>query len=224
LKLNIDIVWHEFGHLFSYKLVEKLGGKPRIILGYNLVKSTESTDRPSIKTDYKEFTKGKDELFKEYQLRIRAAFHSNSIYYHFIVLLMGAIFQLENSKFPKTIENLRELFEDGVKVSDDSLRGHAGSDFTKIKLLLMDNEDGNLMSTDIISFAHKLHEILKEHEIFSKSSKIVDKLNLKYNGTQKKVCNPLLENEMEEIENIIDPNLLDRVDKEINILKERNQT
>jgi len=217
LKLNIDTIWHEFGHVFSYKLVEKLGSKPRKIVAYDF---TKNENNPFIKTDFTDFKQSKDENFQDFQSRINNSFNNDEFYHQCIVLLMGAVFHLENSKYLPTIENFKLIFEDAEEVTDSSIKGHAGSDFHKIRLYLMDNE-GNLMYNDIIMFAFRLHQILKEYNFFNISKKLIKNFDVKYNGTRNEGVD-LLKEEMKDVENIIDDNLLNAINIEKKKLKKAN--
>lgn len=217
MKLNINTIWHEFGHVFSYKLVEKLGSKPRKVIAYNL---TEGKHNPFIETDFKDFMPKQNEDFHDYRNRIKNSFNNNEFYYQCIVLVMGAVFHLENSKYLPTIENFKLIFENIDEITDNSIQGHAGNDFYNLKLYLMDNE-GNLMYNDIIIFTFRLHQVLKKYNFFNTSKKLIENFDAKYNGTRNEGID-LLKEEMKDIGNMINDNLLNAINFEIENFKKNN--
>ncbi len=220
MDLKEDVIWHEYGHIFSYKLIEKISGKNIRVIELMLDKEEEKN--PFVKTDCMDFVRFKDEKWKLFQERLKENFKSNGFYYQCIINLMGAIFQIE-CRIPKpTIGHFEEIFtNNGEQVSDDNLIGHAGADFENIKSYVLDYEEEKFMCIDMKCFALTLHTLLKKQKTFELLEDSISGFNKKYNGKHLKGTNLLID-EFKALGVIIDDcNLVQLVNSAIQELKSK---
>jgi len=223
MKLKKDVIWHEYGHLFSYKLIEKISKKNRNVIELRLLKN--ESNNPFIKTNCTDFVRLKNEDWFFFQKNLKKKFKNNGFYHQCIINLMGAVFQIECKIDKPTIDDFIEIFINiNGQVSDDNLIGHAGADFVNIESYVFDYEEEKLKYIDLKNFALTLHALLKKERIFELLKDKISVFNENYNGKHLEGANLLLD-EIEEIGVIIDDsNLVKLVNIEIKELKKQFNT
>ncbi|MFT5819310.1 MAG: hypothetical protein ACI8ZM_000533 [Crocinitomix sp.] len=175
MNLSTATIWHEFGHLFSYKLIQKIVDKPIKIIELNLIR--DKSKNPYIKSDCIDFIRLKNENWDEFKKRLNKNFLNNRFYYQITIKIMGAVFQIENQIDRPTIDDFCEIFTDfNGEVSDDNIIGHAGIDFLEIKSYLFDY-NSSLTYINVKKFALNLHSILDNQNIFTLLNKHIDYFN-----------------------------------------------
>lgn len=191
MKVHTTIVWHEFGHIFGYILVNKIYGDYRKIAEIILTKGNKNTQ---ICTDN---TEPIDTEKNELEMTI-------------LILIMGAVFHVRKFRENKniTISDFIKIFTNvEYELNTDSLRGHAGKDSFLIKYFIKQYNNVEVELSIIPKLALNLQNILKKHKMFEKIQSQINNFDINYNGKET-VGKDLFENERKVIYKLISKNLI----------------
>lgn len=156
MKAQSFIVWHEFGHVFGYILVDKMYGDYRkiakiVLVNKELVEGKENSQiAPNIKDKIQTDT---DEIET-----IKAI----------LILVMGAVFHVTKFKENKDIGTVdfSSIFTCiNRKLDINQLYGYAGSDFEKIEYFL-NTRVVPVERFTFLKFTEALQRLLKKHNVF----------------------------------------------------------
>ena len=207
-KVHQTIVWHEFGHIFGYVLIDKAFDDYRKISKIILIEN----DIPQIVPN-----KESSNLVDNEKIEVIKVV---------LIFVMGAIFHV--AKFKRNDEILLRDFKDifinaQYNLSTNNLIGHAGSDFCKIKKFI-DQSNYFAKNSKLIAnghlkvkkFSFYMLSLFKENDLFSKLEPYIDDFDYRYNG-KKIEGNDLYKNEKNEIKKIITVKLVKELKGLINI-------
>lgn len=206
-RVHQTILWHEFGHIFGYIVIDKVFKDYRKISKIIL----DENEAPQI-VPYKENSNSIDNEKIEV---IKAV----------LIFVMGAIFHIAKFKNNDEIlmRDFKDIFknpQDNKKLSTDNLIGHAGSDFYKIKKFI---EQSNYIANDqklienlkVKKFTYHMFMLFKKHDLFAKLEPYIDDFDHKYNG-ETIIGDDLCKNERNKIKKAISEKLVKEIKELIN--------
>ncbi|MDR2962785.1 MAG: hypothetical protein LBU90_03975 [Bacteroidales bacterium] len=160
-KVEEQIVWHEFGHIFGFYISQKLG--------YNFGKITkiELNEKPysiTLKGSPYDLLGAKDWE----QLKINLNKDTKQLLVYFLYVLSGAVFNIAYFKQNPDLEDFEKIFLKDEKVEKvDSYVARAGNDFYWIHGCWFDLSWGDAYDfNNFKSMALECFYLLQKHSIF----------------------------------------------------------
>ncbi len=171
-KVESQIVFHEFGHLFGYFICDKLGynlGEIEEVALKN-ISSKQNCGHVKIKNDWYRFRPNLTPNEKQYDLqRIKRNLNQDirKLLAYITYILFGGVFNLWFFKIKPKYEDFDDIYFDYNEfVEYGNFKCMAGNDFTKISDYRVDL-DWNQYDFDKFKFlAYELFYILDKHMVF----------------------------------------------------------
>jgi len=192
MKIDKIIVWHEFGHIFGYILVDRIYKDYRKITEIILSQDIKNPQIIPNKGDLKPIHSKEKELIKSILIYISGAiFHVTKFNEHNKTLLSDFNKIFLNTKYKPIIKDLY---------------GHAGKDFHYIENFI-EQEKSSINKLLVQKFTFELQQILKNDKIFEMLKPYITDFEKQYNGKNTKNSD-LYNEERREIKKIIPDKLI----------------